>query len=132
MPGHKRWSRCARGSRVPVFSGSQTDQTDTPAFKAWYGDWHNLADGKPNATGSIAGAAGQSAGYGRSVDAGRVENVNAVQRPGDMDANNSGPVKVGSVIFTGASGPVGEAGRPTRFYYGTRDGFTAFDTDHKN
>ena len=132
MPGHKRWSRRARGSRVPVFSRSQTDQTDTPAFKEWYGNWQNPANGNTTTDKGIQGLAGQPAGYGRSVDAGRAENVNAVQRPGDMDANNPGPVTVGTVIFTGASGPVGEAGRPTRFYHGTRDSFTAFDTNHKN
>ena len=92
---------------------SRGDQTDTPAFKEWYGDW-------------------QGATNGRTEDGRGSADVNSTQRPAGVEGDTSRRTAVGNFTFPGASGPVGGDGKPVVFFHGTRDNVNAFDTQHPN
>jgi len=92
------------------------DQTQTQAFKDFYGDWQNAAGGAENG----------------NVDGRGNENVNAVQQPVGLGVDTTRRIAVGSITFPGASGPVGADGKPVVFFHGTRDNIHAFDTQHPN
>ncbi len=89
------------------------DQTETPAFKKWYGDWHNAVGGAAN-------------------ERGRANDVNGIQRQGGVGTNAHGPVTVGDITFTGTTGPIGRDAKPVIFYHGTRDDFAVVRRDHPN
>jgi hypothetical protein len=114
---------------------NQREHTDTPGFKArqlqwqWQWQWQNTGDAAAQRNTGIPAKPSRDRGH---LDGGRSEAVNAVQRLGDVGANYPGAIKVGSVTFPGAAGPVGEDGRPVRVYHGTKYDFTALDTDHNN
>jgi len=103
------------------------DQTETPAFRKWYGDWKGVGNGRNSGNAERATRDERAA-----MDAGGGDAVVPVQRTGDVDADHRRPVQVGSVLFSGASGPVGEDSRPVRFYHGTRDDVDSFSTSHPN
>ena len=49
-----------------------------------------------------------------------------------MDSSAGRPNQVGEVRLTGASGPVGQDGRPFVFFHGSKDDVPAFDLTHPN
>lgn len=100
------------GSGDPVAKYSNR-QIYSPEFKQWYGDWEAGAD---NARGLI--------------DRGRAEDVNAVQRRGDVEEDSDLPTGGRKYTFPGTSGPVGADGKPVEFLHGTREEFSVFRLDH--
>ena len=66
------------------------------------------------------------------MDGGRSEDVNALQRRGDLAANSDSATTVGRITFLRASGPVGGDGRPLVLYQGTRGSIAAFNINHFN
>lgn len=93
---------------------SRAPSVESAAFKRWYGDWQNAAQGVPNNDSINLDTRGERA-------------LNAVQREGSVGAYPDGATRVGDFTFPGASGPVGRDGAPARLFHGTRDDITAFD-----
>ena len=72
--------RQAQAMNSMAESARKPDQTETPAFKAWYGDWQNTVNGNTKTIGRVEAVAGQSAG-GRAVDGGRHGPLDSQGRP---------------------------------------------------
>jgi hypothetical protein len=119
----------ATGDAAQTFSYS-ADQANTPSFKAWYGDWQNAGDEQTRSDSGVSTDLAASAARRGSMDAGRAQDVNAVQRRGGMGAAGGVPIVVGEVHFTGAAGPVGEDGKPVVFFHGTREDIAVFQLNH--
>ena len=119
-------------SDTPAFPLGQVDQIDTPAFKTWYGDWQNAADGKPTDATHPGRAAARPAGDGRGLDVGGGRDVDAVQRRAGLDQDTALSTTVGQARFPGSSGPVEKDGSPLALYHGTRDDVESFDLAHPN
>ena len=86
-------------------------QTETEAFKRWYGDWQNAADGQ--------GARGLQGRAGQGADAGGKQ-------------RRSAPVLPAAARFAAEHGPVDGAGRVAVWHHGTADDFSTFDLSHPN
>ncbi len=109
------------------------DQTQTENFKRWYGEWQNAAnaDTQSPIRGADAGAGGGLQGdRDNPANPGGAADVNAVQRPQNVDTDSASGYTVGQAYFSGASGPTGADGAPLRLYHGTRDDITVFDINH--
>ncbi|MES2945403.1 MAG: hypothetical protein V4772_21255, partial [Pseudomonadota bacterium] len=108
-----------RFSQAPDTHDQRKNQTDTPAFKKWYGEWQNESGGIDN-------------GRWRLDERGRVSAIDPLQRQGELGEGSDVAIGVGNITFSGTSGPVDRDGKPVVFYHGTRDDITAFRTDHPN
>jgi N12 class adenine-specific DNA methylase len=123
----------SRGAAAPdpVNSlGAPIASTDQGVENFWR--WYSAGDVNSNTDLAVAAGDPGRAAPGRAVDGGGVQDVDAVQRPGDMAANPGAPDQTGRVTFPGSTGPVGRDGAPVVFFHGTRDDFTAFDIGHPN
>lgn len=106
----------------PAFSRTAGDQTQTEAFKRWYGDWQNTSDVpkqmEPNRDGAQASRNGGAAP------------IDGIQRQAGVDQDAARADGARRFTFSGASGPTGADGAPVRLYHGTKDDIAAFDLAH--
>lgn len=115
-------STAAPGVSAQFSRGAASDQTQSDAFKAWYGEWQNAGHVQE-----------QLESYGaraRTPQDGGNSSVHGLQRSSGMDQDAPGADPVRGITFTGASGPTGADGAPVRFYHGTKDDIAAFDLSH--
>ena len=102
--------------------GGFADQTQTEAFKRWYGDWQNTSDVpkqmEPNRDGAQASRNGGAAP------------IDGIQREAGVDQDAARADGARRFTFSGASGPTGADGAPVRLYHGTKDDIAAFDLAH--
>ena len=102
--------------------GGSADQTQTEAFKRWYGDWQNTSDVpkqmEPNRDGAQASRNGGAAP------------IDGIQRQAGVDQDAARADGARRFTFSGASGPTGADGAPVRLYHGTKDDIAAFDLAH--
>lgn len=101
---------------------SRGPQTETDAFKRWYGDWQNA--------GHVQEQMEPYSARARTPQDGGDSSVHGLQRSSGMDQDAAGADPVRGIAFTGASGPTGADGAPVRFYHGTKDDIAAFDLSH--
>ncbi len=104
------------------------EQTQTEAFKRWYGDWQNVGHETTAPDTAARGPLDAAAGAGGVRALRGQENLGAAADRGDAVVRLAG----GAATFNGASGPTGEGGAPLRLYHGTRDDIRAFDLNHPN